>query len=165
MRITKQIADDVAKKLTEKKSKELEELKSKLSDLVKKEYDKKIPTEVIELAKLYPSYFDFNRYVRLNGNGWSYKNIELKGTVISQNGSSHLEPDNKASLAIKSISDKVDDMNANISRLKTDVSNAIYNLRTYAKVSENFPEAISFLPKQQNTALQLNISDIKQRLK
>lgn len=49
--------------------------------------------------------------------------------------------------------------------LRKEIENAVFNLRTYKAVQENFPEAFEYLPTQKTTsALALNISDLRNRI-
>jgi len=165
-RITKQIAEDVAIKLLAKKYSEIKTLKEELSDKVKAAYDKTIPEDVVELSIKYPSFFEFRSYVRINGNGWNWQNIDLSTRVISKtNNSAVFEPEVELANGLKKLHNKITDKETEVRNLRSETENTLYSLRTYAKVSEVFPEAVVFLPKHENTSLIVNVNELREKLK
>jgi len=167
MRITKDIAQDVAIKLLAKKYASIKQFKLQLAEKIKPAYDKTIPEDVLKTASKYPDYFDINNYVRLNGNGWNYVNINMEGLkVVSKRSISPLfEPQGKFADVIKKLHNELADKESEVKQLKTEIENTLYSLRTYAKISEIFPEAVPFLPKHENTQLVVNVQGLRDRLK
>lgn len=56
-------------------------------------------------------------------------------------------------------------MNTEINSLKSEIEQALLSLVTFKRVSENFPEAVPFLPKIQNTSLVVDLSNLRNKIK
>jgi len=161
-RITKEIAYQVAKKLTEEKQKEIDLLNKSMGELVYSVVLKTIPEEVITCYNKHKTYFDTNSSVRFNGNGFNFqyfnmpKSLPLPDRMISPN-----DEDSKGILAqFNNIQNK----DKELKLLRKEIEVALFNLRTYNQVEKEFPEAFPHLPKPPNTALIVNIKSIREKL-
>lgn len=162
-RITKQIAEDVAVKLTKKQALEIEKLQKDMKQKFTEIYLKTIPKEIMDLFEKYPKYFEKRSSFQISGNGFQYQQLHTdKDYPSSQYSYSLKEKD--ASLML-GLMNTLDDKKNELYKLKKEVANLLFNLRTYAKVNSEFPEASPFLPKTVTTALMVNISDLREKLK
>ena len=165
-RITKEIAGQVAHQLTAKKREEIHELDAKFRTELKRMYIEDIPSEIKELAGKYPEYFELRDRIGFYGtNGFGYENYKIDGSVISKGGSFnylHISPENAKKL--KQIDNEIQDKKKELKGLVRELEILLYSLRTYAKVSEQFPEAIPFLPYKTTSALAINIEDLRKKL-
>jgi hypothetical protein len=166
MRITKQIANDVALKLLEKKREVLKEKEKNISFRLRHMVEKHIPICVLDLSKKEPNYFTWSDNVSINGNGFNYKHFDLDKEVPSKHRFNTLfEPNETEAKELSSLINMFEKEKEEIKNLQKEIEITLFNLRTYNKVSENFPEALPFLPKGQNTSLSLNLSDLRNKLK
>lgn len=162
-RITKQIAENVAIKLTEKQAKEIKDLQSELKDKFTEIYLKTIPKEVLDLFKKHPDFMETRSSMQLQGNGFNYQYIGLNASYPCKNHVFTPSPQD-AKILLSQIND-VYNKKSELSKLKLEIETLVFGLRTYAKVKSEFPEAAPFLPKATSTALMVNISDLRKKLK
>lgn len=165
-RITKEIATQVAHQLTAKKTEEVKELDAKFRTELKRMYVEDTPREIKELASIHPEYFDFSERIGFYGtNGFGYDNYRIEGRVISKAGSisyTNISPENAKKL--KKLDDEIQDKKKELKDLVRELEILLYSLRTYTKVTEQFPEAIPFLPYKTTSALAINIDDLRKKL-
>lgn len=163
MRITKQIAQDVASKMLVDKYKTINELDKELGLMVQSFLVAKIPAEVHTVFAKYPDYFDSLRSYYIHGEGLNCKNVNVP-QALPCTGSSFTVTPEQAKEVVK-LSNKREDLLEAYKKALREVETLLYNLRTYANVTKSFPEALPFLPAGQNTAVALNIEDVRKLLK
>jgi hypothetical protein len=165
-RITKEIASQVAHQLTAKKREVLKELNTKFRAELKRMYVEDTPNEIKELAEKYPEYFNFRDRIGFFGtNGFGYENYRVEGSVITKSGdNSYANISSENASKLKKIDYEIEDKKKELKDLVTELEILLYSLRTYAKVSEQFPEAIPFLPYKTTSALAINIEDLRKKL-
>jgi len=163
MRITKQIAQDVASKMLVDKYKSIAELDKELGLRVQDYLTAKIPAEVNTVFAKHPDYFDSRRSYYLYGEGLNCKSVTIPQSLPSVGSSFTVKPE-QAKEIVK-LSNKRDDLHEAYKKALREVEVLLYNLRTYANVTKSFPEALPFLPVGQNTAVALNIEDVRKLLK
>ena len=165
MRITKEIAESVAKQLTEKQRKNAEELKLKFRQVVTDIYNQQVPKEVMKLFKTHSQYVKTTTNGYLDGQGFNREYVTLVGSVPAISNGGYVSPTLTSSEAAQLVKLKnaADTAKAEYEALAAEVENALYNLRTYAKVQANFPEAVKYLP-QQNMSVAINFADIRKKL-
>jgi len=161
-RITKEIAEQVAKKMTEDKENEIIKINKQLTNTVTDFVLKTIPEEVIEFNEKFKGYIDMRSNVRLIGNGWNYENLSLSKSIPLKK--QDFIPNVKQSDILKKLKEEVSDKEKHLQQLRRKIGIALYSLRTYSKVAIEFPEAVPFLPKKQETSLAININDIRAEL-
>jgi hypothetical protein len=165
-RITKEIATQVAVQLTSKKRELVKELDVKFRAELKRMYVEDTPTEVKELAEKFPNYFDFRNRISFCGtNGFGYEHFSIEGRVIGNSGSANyteISPENAKKL--KKLDNEIQDKKKELKDLTRELEILLYSLRTYAKVTEQFPEAVPFLPYRITSALAINIEDVRKKL-
>lgn len=163
-RITKDIANEVAKKLTQNKTDEIEnlenELRLKVHDIVKK----RIPDSIIKLFKIHPNYFIKKSYFQFVGNGMNHKGFYINNELpFIQNNV--VEPSKLEADTILKLDNEITNLKTKRNTLRSEIRELLYSLRTYSKVISEFPEAEPFLPKTITNKLIVNISDIRNQLK
>ena len=162
-RITKQIAENVAIELTKKNALEIKELKADLDSKFTEIYLKTVPKEVLQLFEKYPDYLETRSSMQISGNGFQYQSLSLNKSFPSEN---HIFlPNEKDAKRLLSLVNEISDKKSEHSKLKQEVSALLFNLKTYNRVNSEFPEASPFLPKSVSTALMVNISDLREKLK
>jgi hypothetical protein len=73
--------------------------------------------------------------------------------------------DDNQSAVVLYFSNKIETMEKGIRELIINIEAALFNLRTYANVEKEFPEAFKILPVSKvNTGLMVNIKDIRCKL-
>lgn len=162
-RITKQIAENVAVKLTEKQSLKIKELQANLKDKFTEIYLKTIPKEVIDFHAKYPNFTETRQSVQCTGNGFQWQSLGFNGHVPSI--SNTFSPNEKDAKLLLKLLNEIDDKKSELSKLKHEIEVLVFGLRTYAKVNSEFPEATPFLPNSVSSALMVNISDLRKKLK
>ena len=167
MRITKEKAELVAKKLTEKKQKEKQVLEENLQEFCYNIALSKIPKPVMDMFKEYPRYVNSSSEIFVIGEGIDNYNLKYQSISNPLPKAKESIPVTKTeSNKIQKLSDKITNLKSEIRTLKKEIETAVYNLKTYSRVEKEFPEAFKYLPKEQiTTALQVNISDIRNKLK
>jgi hypothetical protein len=169
MRITKDVAEETAKKMISKKSLELKKLSSDFSDKIRKMKVKQIPKNVIETYEYFPDYFNACFSVYLKGVG--FNNDCIKVQKYPYNGNYYLELNSNTSVVSNELLkqfNKIKSLEKEIKDLKLEIETALYStLRTYKRVEESFPEALEFLPPMNNnkTALVVNLSSLRDKIK
>lgn len=165
MRITKQIASDVANQLLAKKVKGNNRNWTELSNEVYESVLKTIPKEITELYEKHPSYVRTSQNVRLFGNGFNHENISTpRGFPCIDYSKTYTPTEKEAADWIKLLNDYKDGKD-NLRKLSSEIESALYNLKTYKAVQDNFPEAYELLPEKVSTSLSVNLSDIRQKIK
>ena len=144
--ITKVIASEVAKKLTENKSKNIEKLNVNLKTEFQKIYLKRLPKEVYETFEKFPSYFNARSYVQLTGNGFDWQSLSfLKPLPYSERS---FVPNEQEAEKLLKMKNEVDKAKNEKDKLVSEIETALIGLRTYKRVQENFPEAFELLPNK-----------------
>jgi len=162
-KITRQIAENISAELTKKKALEITQLKQNLIDKFTDIYIKSLPKEVIDLHKKYPEYVNARFRLQLSGNGFQYQYIDLLESLPSKN--SIFLPSEKDAKTLHFLINEVDEKEAEYKNLQIEISSLLLGLKTYNRVNSEFPEATPFLPKSMSTALMVNISDLREKLK
>jgi hypothetical protein len=165
-RITKQIAEVTANELVKSKKEKIKILESEFKKKLYQMVLKNTPDDVVKFYKKHPNFMKTNFYVEISGNGFEYQRITLDSSFPSKNGDRfQLLPDVETAKELLSSFNQINDLKEQSDRLKSDLENAIFNLRTYKSVQENFPEAFLLLPKIVNNSVAINLSDIRNRIK
>jgi len=164
-RITKEIAKQVAVKLTETKRLEIEKLNKTFKENAFKAYEKKIPKEVLICFAKHPNYFDTTTQIKMIGNGWNHEYIDITSKLPS-NDSSWPKPqfDEKTAQSLLKEYDKINKLKKEFSALKAEIENALIRLGTYKRVGEQFNEAYEHLPANISQALIVNVDKIREKL-
>jgi hypothetical protein len=164
MRITKAIAEHVAKCMTAPEDKVIKELRIELQKSVKKNYIESLPVDVIKVSKNYPLYFR-----RTSG----VTNYQIGGFVPFFNeyndSESDLFPEKAHSQYLPSDAEiklfqRKDKLKSQYRKLNTEIQQALLGLGSYKRVSEQFPEAVPHLPKLGRTEIMIDIASLRGRI-
>lgn len=164
-RITKDIASDIAKKLVQKKRDAVNKLNSEFAKKASEFYVKTLPEKVVKAFEdeVLKKYIDTTTSIRLSGHGWNYQYVPLDKPYPNNSKSvQHFTP-KQMEILLKMYNDHSTADNE-VKNLKSKIEIALYNLKTYARVAEAFPEAVSHLPTNSTTAVSVNVSDIRKQL-
>lgn len=163
-RVTKQIAETVANQLMLSKAHDLKKEETILSEIVTKIYVSKIPLEVMVLFGVRGKFFRTRCYIKLNGNGFNFQFFQLDCQLPDDGDTYGASFSVKECDLIKKQFGIVEDLKNQNAKLRFDIETAIFNLRTYANVEKEFPEAFKLLPARKTTALIVNLKDIRCKL-
>ena len=161
-RITKEIASEIAVKMTEKRVKEIASLRKVLQTTIYKYALSKIPKAVLLCSKKHPDYFDKNTYVQFCGNGFNYESFSFAPALPINN--TRLIPDDKTAKDVLNQNKVIHAKDNELRSLRKEIEVSLYNLRTYKNVEKEFPEAFKLLPKNVCTSLVINIESIREKL-
>jgi len=161
-RITKEIAQEVATRMTEKKKMEIDVLDKKLKDCVHKYVLKQIPKSVLACFKNNKGYFNTRSSFQFVGNGFNFESYYVNSDLPYNKY--QLSPDVETAKAILQIKHEKDKKNVERNSLRSEIEIALYNLKTYNAVEKEFPEAFKLLPKRITQALTINIKSIREKL-
>lgn len=167
MRITKQIAQDVAMQLVSGKRVEIKELKNKQAEFLTEIYENSLSDLIKESFAKHKGFIYSGSSLRLSGVGLpqGYKNYPLTKELPKCNSCSIFPVTDEQAAIILGYSDKVDDLEREVNELQNNIEAALFNLRTYGNVEKEFPEAFKLLPvTKTNTGLMVNIKDIRCKL-
>jgi len=160
-RITKTIAESVAKQLAEPKNLELKELKEKSIELVTSVIKSTIPSEIMEMYAKYPDFFNTHYNTRINCAGFGYE--YYKFNTLPDDGDNpkiSTQDGNK----ILSLAHKIEVKEKEYKQLRLEIETALIGLRTYSNVQKEFPEAFKLLPTITTTALTVDLKSIRCKL-
>jgi len=165
MRITKTIAEQVAKQMVLEKKKALQEKKDSLKNLCTEIYKRQIPKDVLILWDKKSTWLRSTNSVRLNGNGFKYDYQDIEEMPRTHNREPFLDfQENEAELVLNA-RNEIQKIISEINSLKSEIEQALLSLLTFKRVSDNFPEAIPFLPKFENSAIVLDLSNLINKIK
>lgn len=157
MRITKAEAKNVASKLLETKVNKFKSMKEQLTLEIKNAALSIVPKEVLVVYNKYPQYFMGNsKYLYVNGEGIGY----IKNVPLNKRDNYVIVQDPAIQSKLIRLRDEISEKGDELESLRYDVETALYSLKTYKRISEEFPQAIPFLPSKENNELALNIKDI-----
>lgn len=170
--ITKQEAEFISKKLMAKR---LEETKSKEKDfrlLITQMYIEQTPVEVIKLQKKYPDWFCTSSSISLpyeDYRGEIVTAINAYGSpsprICNNYTSAKLEiPKDQKALVFK-MRNEVDAIKKKYKEDLFTIENSLNALKTYARITEHFPEAVEYLPTKEKMALSINFTDVRKLIK
>lgn len=164
MRITKQLANDIAKKLTSKNLQEITDAKTKLKSKSKEFAIKKIPTEVMEMFAKYPKVFEATRSIRFTNVDLHFKWWSIEGDIpdFFENYTPISDADAKT---LKKLNDNIRQLENENKDLFRQIEIALIGLKTFKNVERDFPEAAKHLPTPAtSTALTVNLDSIRKKL-
>lgn len=160
IRITKDEAKAIAKVLTSGLKNKLEQIDKERKEVAYKYFLSLVPQPVLSLYEIHKDYFkklDTSVYV----DGKWYFSIKFD---VPFNGDQTIK-DEKVKEQLTKLQNQYEKAEKQKHELVTNLQEAIYNLRTYKRISEEFPEAIPFLQKKPNTELQINLNSLREQLK
>lgn len=169
-RISKDLANTIANKLTLKLDKKISEAKKEMSEYVSEIYYKRIPTKVIEFNKVFPSYISKSRRIQVFGNGFNGEKFEFVSPLPcrveddSYFGIRINDLNKVESKKLKDLDNKLDNLEEQKRQLKESIYNALLQLVTYKRIIEQFPEAAPYLERKDAYAIAIPVEDIRKQL-
>lgn len=161
--ITKTQAQEIAVKLTVNQQKEYDKARKETQTFFTEKYLATVPDEVKNLFEKYPSYFDSSKEFQLQGNGFNWQYVQtLKEVPYSKRTYS---PDPKEAEKLLKLLNTEDCKRAELKKLRSEIEIALNSLRTFKRINESFPEASQYLTIKTSTALAVNLSEIREKLK
>jgi len=170
MRITKMMAENAARKLTRKQFDELE-LSRKLFKTKLTEHCFSLVHENVKKAfidELLNKFLSLTSSSQLNGCGFSYDWMSLTHSIPSIGGNRiniQFENNSKIGKELFELYESNIKETDRLNKLKADIELALVSMKTLKRVEIEFPEALEFLPKNENTAIMVNINPIREQLK
>jgi hypothetical protein len=155
-RITRTLAREIAEKLISKRETEIEMMELAIGKWLVEQMRRATPPEIISCADKHPSYFNIKRRnICVARCGFSYQNVPIpegvsypirqsENTVYLDREKHPFVDDLRAQYKI------VNDARNGLKKLEESIINTLIGLRTYARISEKFPEAIPYLPADEN---------------
>ena len=164
-RISKELANHIAIKLTEKSRVAAEQLHKDYRELVTEIYESQTPQQVIDCFKKNKDWFCTRSSVRLNGYGFSWDIVTTERPVICNSSSeAYMDMTSKISSTLTDSKRKWEKAKAAHKQLQQETETALLNLGTHARIKENFPLAAPMLPPPMSNALVCNFDSLTKRL-
>jgi hypothetical protein len=166
MRISHDLAIEIANVLTQKSKVANEKLRTDIDALVFETYTKAIPKELVKLDKAIPDWVHKSGsiYVRYRVGNLQRTHITvLKGKVITKGGN----PDIKATTVIRNKIIQLSKQEEALRALKKDTIRAVLALGTSKRVLQQFPGAEAALKARGNlpvVPVNINVHDLKAKL-
>lgn len=164
-RITKTQCEEISKAMTMKMTEEMRSIQNQINLIFEKYIRSKIPNEVMEMFKKYPHLFSTRKYFHLNNTNLK---IEISGAVPYSNNESGWvsELDKEIETKILSLWKTYRNIEDKRYELRRKIETALYDLRTYKKITELLPEAVPFIKANENEQLlpSIPIIQIRQEL-
>lgn len=161
--ITKTQAQEIAVKLTTNQQKEYDKARKETQTFFTEKYLATIPEEVKNLFEKYPSYFVSRKEFQLQGNGFNWQYVNALKEVPYSNRTYSPEP--KEAEKLLKLLNIEDEKRIELIKLRSEIEIALNSLRTFKRINESFPEASKYLQIKTSTALAVNLSEIREKLK
>lgn len=155
-KITKAIAEQVAKAVTAKLKQKIDDAEKEMSVAVTEIVLKRIPEEVMVAYKKAPAYISDTSYVYLNSNGYNSRKVVLTER-LPYGRSYYIEGiTNKEVAPLDKIEQKKEKLKDKYDRTYQEIESTLIGLGTYKRVQEQFPELYKYLPSAPgNTSLMI----------
>jgi len=129
--ISKDLAGQIAIKLTEKSRLFMEKLHTEYKDVVTELYEDQTPQDVKDCCKKHPEWFYKRGYVSFSGYGFNYESVSTTRQVICNGGTNaNLHLTSKIADKIMSPYRKWEKAKEKYEKLKDDTKQAIIALKT-----------------------------------
>lgn len=159
--ISKDLAGQIAIKLTSKSSEYKEGLYEDFRNLAVLAYRESIPDEVMAMFKKYPDYIETTEGVRLDGNGFSREYVSMIGQLP---GTGNFKLSVKWAEKITTAKRKYEDAKKKYGELRRETESALLALKTINNIRKELPAAAPFLPPPISNALVCNFDSLKKKL-
>jgi ribosome-associated translation inhibitor RaiA len=165
-KISKSLAEQLAKKLAEKKLQCVTNAKNAYVEFVRESYLKQVPKPVFEFFQKHREFAKKTTSICLQGHGFQYETVSFQENVPSNNDSykAFITLDAKLASQITKLKNKWEKELEEYKKLLKEIESALLSLGGYAAIEKNFPEAAKLLPQRQTLALTVNLSDIRKKI-
>ena len=164
--ISKDLARQIATKLTEKSRIAKDELHKEYRQLVTDLYKEQVPDDVSKCFKNNPDWFYTQSSIRLDGHGFDWEYVATMGGNVIANGGSNafLKLTSKTADKITNSKRKWEKAKDSYELLKDETVQALLALKTFANIRKELPEASPMLPPPMSNALVCNFDSLKKKL-
>jgi len=164
-RISKELAHQIAIKLTEKSRLAYENLQKEYREIVTCMYEDSTPKDVKDCFKKNADWFYTRSSISLNGHGFRWERVSTTRPVIGNSNSDAIfKLTAKNSTVIMNAKRKWEKLMEEHKQLQRETETALLNLGTHARIKENFPLAAPMLPPPMSNALVCNFDSLTKRL-
>ncbi len=164
--ISKELAGQIAFKLTEKSRIAADNLHVEYRELVTVAYEAQTPKEVKDCFKKNPDWFYTKATISFNGHGFQWESVTGTRQIIANGGTSaNLTLNNKISDQLQKAKRTWDKAKDKYKDLKVETTNALLALKTHANIRKEFPEAIPMLPPPISNALIVSFDSLRHKIK
>jgi len=166
-RISKDLAHQIAFKLTVGGRQEVDRLHKEYQEIATQAYESQTPEMIREAFKKHPQFFYTATEIRITGRGFNNEYIRTTRNIIPNSNSgrySNYEPTVKTSETLTAAKRKYEKAEAAHKKLLQETEVAIINLRTYKNIGENIPAAKKYLPPPMSNALVVNVDNLVKKL-
>ena len=159
--ISKDLANKISFRLTEKSKAVTDSLYENFRLLVVEAYKDTIPGEVMSLFKKLPEYIETTDIVRIEGSGFSRQWVSINGQLP---GDGNFKFTGKVAEKLMSAKRKHEDSQKKYNELRRETESALLALKTHANIRKELPAAIPFLPPPMSNALVCNFQSLNKKL-
>lgn len=164
--MNKELSYQIAKALLSKKKTALTKQENEFSKQLTAEYESQVPKSVMKAFKEFKGYMNYTKSISIHGPGFTscYGNSLIKDV-----------PEHSSERGLRLIGERadyfrklLDQMQASqnaYKKLYNETVNALQGLSTFARIQKELPEAVPYLPKSTSQALQINLTDLRERIK
>jgi hypothetical protein len=163
MRITKALCEEIVSKLVDPITAKMKENEVKIAAIVQEAILAKCPKEVVTLWKAKSKHLYTRSSLTVYYLGqYTYANFDVNVPWFSnQFNIENVETANK----VQSFANDNITLKKKKFELSKELEVTILKLSTYARITEQFPEAASLLPTEKRMEIALNIQDTRDKLK
>lgn len=163
--ISKDLASQIAYKLTEKTKIVCDNLHLQYKNLVLEFYEKQTPKEIKELRLKYPDWLYTTRRISFSGHGFRYEEVVAVSSVVT-NSHQNAILELTSAIADKIIKSKrkYEKAKEQYEQLKSETNQALLTLKTFSNIRKELPQAIPFLPPPISNSLVINLDPLKTKL-
>ena len=158
--LAKDLASELLKPLDLKLSKAFDERGEALENILLA----RVPSIVLDVFKKFPQYIETDRYFNISGEGFDYTRIVTKNKIICA-GNANIVVDKREAEKLKPFCNAYESLRTDVSNTRVELEAVLYELRSYKRVLEAFPELEKFLPTSTTKALALDLTVLKAKLK
>lgn len=165
-RITMELAEKIAKVLSKKQNERWKSKESEISTFIRDCYMKDIPEGVKTFFSAFPKWAETTSYIYVHatGNGRFGISVDYAPNVTGRSACITLNKTESDKLS--KLRNEEEKFKKEWEQLKTDIYNALLQLRTFKNIEEKFPEAAKYFPVKSDSNLlpALNIDKIRKAL-
>jgi len=167
MRISKTMAEAIAKKVLEKNYKAVDDLKKSFDDKAIAAYKANVPKAVWNTFKAHRMYINTTRYLKL-GSYFGYYQVMFRENMPDSRNSGLFEFEGDLKKEMELLHNKIEVAAVKLRDLHSETVSALLAMGTTKKIREMFPEAAKLLPddeqKVTTMALVVNLDSIRKRI-
>lgn len=167
-RISKQLAEQIARALISKKRNAESESKKEFREYCTKVAEERVPKDVMAFFKKHSEYVKTNSTIHISGKGLARKQeVSLLKALPSISPNcyyEHIDFTDEESDKAKELFDKWQKLKDGNNILEAEIEATLISLRTYANIEKEFPEASRMLPKQGLTVI-VDTASLREKLK